>query len=110
MRDQASPNSSSAKKSRDSPGPSSGGVGISLEAVREVLALKPLTTKEILKKFKTKKTGLTQDETIERYSILTSTVFIAFSRIGKIMKALNEEGSLVSETKDKKKLYSLKKT
>jgi len=32
------------------------------------------------------------------------------SRIGKIMKALNEDGSLVSETKDKKKLYSLKKT
>jgi len=101
VRDQASPSGtggSSSKKSRDSPGPSgsSGTVGISLDAVREVLALKPLTTKEILKKFKTKKTGLTQDQTIDR--------------IGKIMKALNEEGSLVSETKDKKKLYSLKKT
>jgi len=96
VRDQASPSGSSSKKSRDSPGPSTGAVGISLDAVREVLALKPLTTKEILKKFKTKKTGLTQDQTIDR--------------IGKIMKALNEEGSLVSETKDKKKLYSLKKT
>ena len=65
-----------------------------------------------MKKFKTKKTGLTQDETIERYDTVSLLQYltVVISRIGKIMKALNEEGSLVSETKDKKKLYSLKKT
>ena len=56
--------SPSLKRPRDSPTPS--GSGISIEAVRNILSIKPTPTRELLKKFKSKKTGLTQEQTLER--------------------------------------------
>ena len=75
----ADSDSPASKKARMSPGqsnsgtstptPSVGGedssVGITDEAVRRYLTRKPMTTKDLLQKFKTKKTGLTNKQTIE---------------------------------------------
>lgn len=53
----------------DSDTPTSRGspvVGITEESVRRYLSYKPMTTKDLLKKFKTKKTGLTSEQTVQQ--------------------------------------------
>ena len=55
---------SGSKRSRDSPTP---GTGVTIEQVRAVLCVKPVTTKELLRKFKSKKVGLNQQQIIEKY-------------------------------------------
>ncbi|XP_032221967.2 general transcription factor IIF subunit 1 isoform X2 [Nematostella vectensis] len=66
--------SPAAKKLRVSPGPSSGtstptpgedGQAITEESIRRYLARKPMTTKDLLQKFKTKRTGLTNEQTVQ---------------------------------------------
>jgi len=64
--------SPSLKRPRDSPTPS--GSGISIEAVRNILSIKPTPTRELLKKFKSKKTGLTQEQTLERIASIMRTL------------------------------------
>ncbi|CAI9603342.1 unnamed protein product [Staurois parvus] len=44
--------------------PSSGDVQLTEEAVRRYLTRKPMTTKDLLKKFQTKKTGLSSEQTV----------------------------------------------
>ena len=39
--------------------------GITEEAVRRYLTRKPMTTKDLLQKFKTKRTGLTKEQTVQ---------------------------------------------
>lgn len=66
----ASPGPSGSKKSRDSPpagmGPATPGSskGITQEQVRTALSIKPISTRELLKKFKPKKTGLSQEQIV----------------------------------------------
>ncbi|XP_031567889.1 general transcription factor IIF subunit 1-like isoform X2 [Actinia tenebrosa] len=70
--------SPSSKKARVSPGPSSlsgsacntptpadNGNSITEDSVRRYLARKPMTTKDLLQKFNPKKTGLTNEQTIQ---------------------------------------------
>nr|XP_056723016.1 general transcription factor IIF subunit 1 [Euleptes europaea] len=44
--------------------PSSGDVSLTEDAVRRYLTRKPMTTKDLLKKFQTKKTGLSSEQTV----------------------------------------------
>ncbi|KAL8164540.1 UNVERIFIED_CONTAM: General transcription factor IIF subunit 1, partial [Gekko kuhli] len=44
--------------------PSSGDVQLTEDAVRRYLTRKPMTTKDLLKKFQTKKTGLSSEQTV----------------------------------------------
>ena len=44
--------------------------GITEEAVRRYLTLKPITTKDLLKKFKTKKTGLSSEKIVEKVAYI----------------------------------------
>ncbi|XP_068128267.1 general transcription factor IIF subunit 1 [Hyperolius riggenbachi] len=44
--------------------PSSGDIQLTEEAVRRYLTRKPMTTKDLLKKFQTKKTGLSSEQTV----------------------------------------------
>lgn len=74
LRDEKNGSPNPAKRPRDSPTPSTPGTGISIEAVRSVLSLKPTTTRELLKKFKTKRTGLTQEQTLERVASIMKTL------------------------------------
>ena len=70
--------SPSSKKARVSPAPNSGsgsasntptpgdnGNTITEDSVRRYLARKPMTTKDLLQKFKSKKTGLTNEQTVQ---------------------------------------------
>ena len=45
-------------------------VGITEETVRRYLSYKPMTTKDLLKKFKTKKTGLTSEQTVQQIAAI----------------------------------------
>lgn len=81
--------SPAAKKPRVSPAPSSVGTGggsrtstptptgtedgpqgITEEAVRRYLTRKPMTSKDLLQKFKSKRTGLTNDETVKKIAAI----------------------------------------
>merc|ERR1712227_674558 len=61
-----SPTGPSGKKSRDSPPAGGPNKGISVEQVRAALSIKPISTRELLKKFKPKKTGLSQEQIVEK--------------------------------------------
>ncbi|XP_029440582.1 general transcription factor IIF subunit 1 [Rhinatrema bivittatum] len=63
--------------------PSSGDVQLTEEAVRRYLTRKPMTTKDLLKKFQTKKTGLSSEQTV--------------NVLAQILKRLNPERKLISE-------------
>ena len=65
-----SPSGSNNKRARDSPTNISGGLGaITHEQVRAALSIKPITTRELLRKFKKtgSKNGLTQEQIVERW-------------------------------------------
>jgi len=81
--------SPASKKPRVSPAPSSGGTGggsrtstptptgseegpqgITEEAVRRYLTRKPMTSKDLLQKFKSKRTGLSNDETVKKIAAI----------------------------------------
>ena len=81
--------SPASKKPRISSGPSSAGTGggsrtstptptgseegpqgITEEAVRRYLARKPMTSKDLLQKFKSKRTGLSNDETVKKIAAI----------------------------------------
>ncbi len=49
-------------------------VGITEEAVRRYLSHKPMTTKDLLKKFKTKKTGLTSEQTVQQIAAILKKI------------------------------------
>ena len=49
-------------------------VGITEEAVRRYLSHKPMTTKDLLKKFKTKKTGLTSEKTVQQIAAILKKI------------------------------------
>ncbi|XP_030052781.1 general transcription factor IIF subunit 1 isoform X2 [Microcaecilia unicolor] len=63
--------------------PSSGDVQLTEEAVRRYLTRKPMTTKDLLKKFQTKKTGLSSEQTV--------------NVLAQILKRLNPERKKISE-------------
>lgn len=44
--------------------------GITEEAVRRYLTRKPMTSKDLLQKFKTKRTGLSNDETVKKIAAI----------------------------------------
>lgn len=48
--------------------------GITEEAVRRYLSHKPMTTKDLLKKFKTKKTGLTSEKTVQQIAAILKKI------------------------------------
>ena len=82
--------SPASKKPRVSPAPSSAGTGgggsrtstptptgseegpqgITEEAVRRYLTRKPMTSKDLLQKFKSKRTGLSNDETVKKIAAI----------------------------------------
>lgn len=81
--------SPASKKPRVSPAPSSGGTGggsrtstptptgseegpqgITEEAVKRYLTRKPMTSKDLLQKFKSKRTGLSNDETVKKIAAI----------------------------------------
>lgn len=81
--------SPASKKPRVSPAPSSVGTGggsrtstptptgsdegpqgITEEAVRRYLTRKPMTSKDLLQKFKSKRTGLSNDETVKKIAVI----------------------------------------
>ena len=82
----------SAKQSKLSSGSSRTGTptkellqqGITEEAVRRYLTFKPMTTKDLLKKFKTKKTGLSSEKIVEK--------------VANILKKLNPQQSKINGT------------
>lgn len=49
-------------------------VGITEEAVRRYLSHKPMTTKDLLKKFKTKKTGLKSEQTVQQIAAILKKI------------------------------------
>lgn len=63
--------------------PSSGDVQLTEEAVRRYLTRKPMTTKDLLKKFQTKKTGLSSEQTV--------------NVLAQILKRLNPERKKINE-------------
>ena len=82
-----------SKKPRVSPAPSAGGAGggsrtstptptgseegpqgITEEAVRRYLTRKPMTSKDLLQKFKSKRTGLSNDETVKKLAAIVRKV------------------------------------
>ena len=81
------------KKPRVSPAPSAGGAGggsrtntptptgseegpqgITEEAVRRYLTRKPMTSKDLLQKFKSKRTGQSNDETVEKLAAIVRKI------------------------------------
>ncbi|XP_028906366.1 general transcription factor IIF subunit 1 [Ornithorhynchus anatinus] len=63
--------------------PSSGDVQLTEEAVRRYLTRKPMTTKDLLKKFQTKKTGLSSEQTV--------------NVLAQILKRLNPERKMIND-------------
>ncbi|NXO01758.1 T2FA factor, partial [Rhinopomastus cyanomelas] len=63
--------------------PSSGEVQLTEEAVRRYLGRKPMTTKDLLKKFQTKRTGLSSDATV--------------NVLAQILKRLNPERKVIGD-------------
>ena len=82
-----------AKKTRVSPAPSAEGAGggsrtstptptgseegpqgITEEAVRRYLTRKPMTSKDLLQKFKSKRTGLSNDETVKKLAAIVRKI------------------------------------
>ncbi|XP_058513576.1 general transcription factor IIF subunit 1 isoform X2 [Ochotona princeps] len=63
--------------------PSGGDVQVTEEAVRRYLTRKPMTTKDLLKKFQTKKTGLSSEQTV--------------NVLAQILKRLNPERKLIND-------------
>lgn len=63
--------------------PSSGEVQLTEEAVRRYLTRKPMTTKDLLKKFQTKRTGLSSDATV--------------NVLAQILKRLNPERKVIGD-------------
>ncbi|CAH3198806.1 unnamed protein product [Porites evermanni] len=85
--------SPASKKPRVSPAPSAGGAGggsrtstptptggeegpqgITEEAVRRYLTRKPMTSKDLLQKFKSKRTGLSNDETVKKLAAIVRKI------------------------------------
>lgn len=54
--------------------PSDGGHSITEEAIRRYLTHKPMTTTDIMKKFKTKKTGLTKEQTVNAIAAILKKI------------------------------------
>jgi len=96
VREEHSPSpSGSNKRPRDSPTNISGGLGaITHEQVRAALSIKPITTRELLRKFKKtgSKNGLTQEQIVER--------------VGAIMKTFGSE--MTTNVKDGTKFFFIK--
>merc|ERR1719495_223015 len=98
VREEHSPSPSSSgtsKRARDSPTNISGGLGaITHEQVRAALSIKPITTRELLRKFKRtgSKNGLTQEQIVER--------------VGAIMKTFGSE--MTTNVKDGTKYFFIK--
>uniref|UniRef100_UPI00398EB253 general transcription factor IIF subunit 1 isoform X1 n=2 Tax=Pristiophorus japonicus TaxID=55135 RepID=UPI00398EB253 len=63
--------------------PSSGDIQLTEDAVRRYLTRKPMTTKDLLKKFQTKKTGLSSEQTV--------------NVLAQILKKLNPERKNINE-------------
>ncbi|XP_053574152.1 general transcription factor IIF subunit 1 isoform X2 [Bombina bombina] len=63
--------------------PSSGDIQLTEEAVRRYLTRKPMTTKDLLKKFQTKKTGLSSEQTV--------------NVLAQILKRLNPDRKIVHD-------------
>ncbi|XP_051829454.1 general transcription factor IIF subunit 1-like [Antechinus flavipes] len=63
--------------------PSSDDVQLTEDAVRRYLTRKPMTTKDLLKKFQTKKTGLSSDQTVKV--------------LAQILKRLNPERKMIND-------------
>uniref|UniRef100_A0A8C3UA90 Transcription initiation factor IIF subunit alpha n=1 Tax=Catharus ustulatus TaxID=91951 RepID=A0A8C3UA90_CATUS len=63
--------------------PSSGEVQLTEEAVRRYLSRKPMTTKDLLKKFQTKRTGLSSDATV--------------NALAQLLKRLDPERKLIAD-------------
>ncbi|XP_043550996.1 general transcription factor IIF subunit 1 isoform X1 [Chiloscyllium plagiosum] len=63
--------------------PSSGDIQLTEDAVRRYLTRKPMTTKDLLKKFQTKKTGLSSEQTV--------------NVLAQILKKLNPERKMINE-------------
>ncbi|KAM5237828.1 general transcription factor IIF subunit 1 [Ctenodactylus gundi] len=87
LRLDAGPQSLSGKSTPQPPSgkctPSSGDVQVTEEAVRRYLTRKPMTTKDLLKKFQTKKTGLSSEQTV--------------NVLAQILKRLNPERKIVND-------------
>lgn len=87
LRLDAGPQSLSGKSTPQPPSgkstPSSGDVQVTEDAVRRYLTRKPMTTKDLLKKFQTKKTGLSSEQTV--------------NVLAQILKRLNPERKMVND-------------
>ncbi|XP_012291540.1 general transcription factor IIF subunit 1 isoform X1 [Aotus nancymaae] len=87
LRLDAGPQSLSGKSTPQPPSgkstPSSGDVQVTEDAVRRYLTRKPMTTKDLLKKFQTKKTGLSSDQTV--------------NVLAQILKRLNPERKMIND-------------
>ena len=70
------------KLTSGSPGKDNSQPGITEDAVFRLLTHKPITTKELLKKFKTKKTGLSSEEIV--------------NRVAKILKKLDPQKKVIN--------------
>merc|ERR1712131_463389 len=86
----------SGKKSRDSPpaGSTPNSKGITQEQVRAALSIKPISTRELLKKFKPKKTGLSQEQIV--------------TLVGSIMKQFESENIMTTKVVDGTKFFYIK--
>uniref|UniRef100_A0A8C2LLC1 Transcription initiation factor IIF subunit alpha n=1 Tax=Cricetulus griseus TaxID=10029 RepID=A0A8C2LLC1_CRIGR len=78
LRMDAAPQSLSGKST-----PSGGDVQVTEDAVRRYLTRKPMTTKDLLKKFQTKKTGLSSEQTV--------------NVLAQILKRLNPERKMIGD-------------
>ncbi|XP_064217761.1 general transcription factor IIF subunit 1-like [Aotus nancymaae] len=87
LRLDAGPQSLSGKSTPQPPPgkstPSSGDVQVTEDAVRRYLTRKPMTTKDLLKKFQTKKTWLSSDQTV--------------NVLAQILKRLNPERKMIND-------------
>ena len=103
--------SPASKNPRVSPAPSAGGAGggsrtstptptgseedpqgITEEAVRRYLTRKPMTSKDLLQKFKSKRTGQSNDETVEKLAAIVRKIQPEHKTIkGKLYLSLKPE-------------------
>uniref|UniRef100_A0A8C8YEZ7 Transcription initiation factor IIF subunit alpha n=1 Tax=Prolemur simus TaxID=1328070 RepID=A0A8C8YEZ7_PROSS len=87
LRLDAAPQSLSGKSTPQPPSgkstPSSSDVQVTEDAVRRYLTRKPMTTKDLLKKFQTKKTGLSSEQTV--------------NVLAQILKRLNPERKMIND-------------
>ena len=87
-----SPLTAGDKNGQRSGTPSSDGQAITEDAIRKYLSHKPMTTYDLVRKFKTKKTGLTKEQTLKAIATILQKIQYTQEKIdGKLYLSINRK-------------------